>query len=211
MNERYDICEICETVKGEPESNYVFVALDPSNKTNIMGQWIYSCSCTYDLINNIKSLPIYNIHDSVWQKEEYCMNNRDTMCSHLKKCIAAKILFRSNLNSTNDDISWSKKILGSNWLIDFNYIINEIQPVLWSQNILISSRHSIGKIQIFTYPYYTVRYMNQTWSCNCNDFKKIKLCPHICKIKLREEVMQNRRELCIGLAEKYIYYTQILR
>jgi hypothetical protein len=199
-----DICELCETIKGEHESNYVFVALDPTNNTNVMDAWIYSCSCNYDLINNIKSMPIYNIHDPVWQKEEYCMNNRDTICFHIKKCVAAKILFKSNLNSINDDIIWAKKILGWNWLIDFNYIINDVQPILWSQNIFIRSRHSIGNTKIFTYPYYTVKYMNNSWSCNCTDYKKIKSCPHINKIKLKEELMQNRRELCIGLAKKYI-------
>ena len=208
MNDNYKKCDEIYYDYYISDTNYVFAALNPDPNSmfyqddNDYFDWLFSCSCYYDEDKN-KSVPKYDLRDSVWFNESNIANNFDNICHHIKKCYLARRIYRNHIfDTTNPLPSWVKNTIGSNYVTQSADIMNDLKPIRWGNNTM---RHGIGKVKIHDYDKYRVyRFSHNVWKCNCRDFAKFGNCIHIVKSKHREEHLQNRRVLCINLARKYL-------
>ena len=196
------LCEeilISEYVEIPNNSCYVFTALDQSDPSC----WIYSCTCGYSE-EEINFLPNYNLNDRVWINEYKCRKLDNTVCKHIKKAFIAKT-FVSQRNFGIDSPNWVKNLFGENSYNKAYHIVQDLSPIPWGEIKKGYTRHGIGKVKMYDSIYYHVqlKYPN-IWSCNCNDYKFFNNCIHIAKRQILEKHLQNRRELCIGLAIKFI-------
>lgn len=199
------LCEeilISEYVEVPEKSCYVFANIDPSNSNS----WKFSCNCGY---NNeaLHWLPNYlSMRRKLfcWFDEYNCRKLDKSICNHIKIAFAAKTIV--NLFQNNNSIEpprWAKNFLGKDYLKKATEIFKDLSPIsLGNQN---NERYGMGRVKMYDYIYYHVQLKYPTkWTCTCNDYKFFDNCLHISKIQILEKYLQNRRELCISLASKYI-------
>jgi len=208
---------IDETIQAQGETNYVFATLNPGCPST----WLLSCSCAYDSTDYTKWVPRYNIYDPIWRSEQNCVNNFSTICNHMQKCIAAKCVFAcqtTELPIYYDHMKKELEKMGDDWEEKASIILDNLTPIPWVTNrnpqnrseIVQYTRHGIGTVPIIDDILYRVQMLKPCiWKCDCKDFSNINNCTHILYIKKREEFMQNRREMCINLAQKVIERIQI--
>ena len=184
--------------------NYVFAALDTKDPSF----WMFSCSCKYKSSEN-KCIPRYNLHDPIWISEYKCRKYYDTICKHIKTCYISKIIViqtRYNINIPD----WAKNFMGKDYYKNSVNTIHEISPIPWGRIDDKNRRHGIGRIKIYDFNEYDIKLINngfgkKNWTCTCEIFNQWNTnCIHIYKTQLKENYLQNRRELCISLARKYI-------
>jgi len=197
------ICEeilISDYIEEPYKSHYVFASLDTSEPN----AWNYSCTC-YFSNREINLLPTYYTYNNYnWIKEYKCRKFKNDVCMHIKKCFIAKTIvnqYQLGIEAPN----WAKNIIGKDYYKKSIQIIQDLSPVPFGEINQGYMRHGIGKVKITDYNYYNVKLISpRKWICNCSDFLHFKFCLHISKRKLLEKHLQNRRELCISLAIKFI-------
>ena len=196
------ICEeilISEYIEVPGKSCYVFSALDPSDHS----AWIYSCSCGYS-DKEVNWLPNYNLTDRIWISEYKCRNFDKLICNHIKKAFITK----SIVNQINFDLNvpkWAKNLFGKDYYKKALTIVQDLSPIPWGEIREGYTRHGIGKVKMYDPIYYHVQLKYPSkWSCSCNDYIFFNNCIHITQRQILEKHLQNRRELCIGIATKYI-------
>jgi len=190
---------ISEYIEEPGKICYVFGALDPSD----LSAWIYSCSCGY-AEKEINWLPKYNYNDCIWISEYKCRQNDKSVCKHIKKAFIAKTIV-NQINYGIDPPNWAKKLFGKNYYKKAFELVQDLSPIPWGEISEGYTRHGIGKVKMYDSVYYHIqlKYPNK-WSCTCNDYRFFNNCIHITKRQILEKHLQNRRELCIGLATKFI-------
>lgn len=209
MNE----CQSCDIeaiyYEHEPTTiNYVFAALNPDQNSifyqdsNDYYDWLFSCSCYYKTDEDI-TIPKYNLNDNIWFNENKLVKNFDDICIHIKKCYLARRINRNHIYDTSKPLpNWIKTYFGKNYIKISKKIIDDLKPIRWGTATM---RHGIGKVKIYDYnELKIILYKNNIWSCNCSYFEKFKNCSHILKYNNINKALQNRRELGISLALKYI-------
>ena len=202
--------ELEEKIYDQGNFNYVFAAIDP--KDRIDGFWIFSCSCYYNN-TEITSIPRYNLNDRIWISEYECRRNFNrrvhevSLCKHIKTCYVARLIVAQsqyNMHIPN----WAKNYIGNDYYRKSMDIIRDLAPIPWGKDW--KGRHGIGKVKLYDYTEYCVRLLkpiigSKQWTCTCDMYTVWKSdCIHIYKVKLNEDRLRNRRDLCISLAIKYI-------
>ena len=100
---------------------------------------------------------------------------------------------------------WAKNLLGKNYYKKALTIVQDLSPIPWGSISERYNRHGIGKVKMNDPLYYHVQLKYpRKWSCTCNDYIFFDNCIHITQRQILEKHLQNRRELCISLATKYI-------
>ena len=194
---------ISKVIKEPTTHNFVFAGLEPNNPQN----WIFSCSCKYDRGEELW-YPRYDYNDPAWITESICSKLDNRICNHIKKCFIAKLIITQHKLGIEIP-KWAKNYMGANYYKKSLEIIQDLAPIPYKilSNTYFNTytRHGIGKVKIFDTNDYTVELKHPNiWTCTCIDYNYHGNCIHICREKILEQHLLNRRELCISLAFKYI-------
>lgn len=180
--------EISEIVQGRTGIHRVYTKVHPPSKNKT---WLFSCDC---------------FEEETWFPHKINNNNPNQkhLCSHILKCIAARIIV-THINRDKHCPPWACQLiyqLGNDWITISKAIIKSLTPIPWRDMFNVINP-GYGLITFVDTQDYRVEFKNNAWSCSCNRYK-ILTCPHIQIIKSREEHLQNRRELGINLAQKFL-------
>ncbi len=173
--------------------------------------WLFTCECTQMQ---------EQYEDIQWRKIWITENplNPSNICPHILICIAAKILTDQDISQHNacptplsaekkSKLEWAKEQLKDTWSSP-EAIVEKLRPNIWF-NTWGEIRETGGFIHIrHKQDYHVKHFKNKKWSCTCTKFRTNHPphtnCEHIFRVKILESRLQNRREMCINFAQKFI-------
>jgi hypothetical protein len=201
-----NICSSCtEIYKIKGQNNAYIWDKTPKQTTRYRRNniWEVKCECINNEIYSIETKNIQYIDiDTDWKDEQ--------ICPHIQIGMAAKIIGDPLSTENNEQIIWAKKQLGNNWESRAELILLTLKPQemrdVWNDWYDYPGFSKINHIK-----YFNVEYKHNIWYCECaifafNIIKKnpMRQCEHISIAKRDQSLYQNRREMCIRLAQNYI-------